>query len=1484
MKKRVLSLFSYLSLLTTALVLVLLLRTGHTTRAAQQVGQSAPGSAMRSLPQGRGRPAHGPKYKPDELLVRFRPGVARAHAEAVHAGVGARVLRAYSSVKGLYHVRIPPGLAVEDAMQRYKRNRDVLYAEPDYIVHIDNLPNDPSFPDLWGLHNTGQGGGTVDADIDAPEAWSLTTGSSSVVIADIDTGIDYNHEDLSANVWQNPGDCNSNGLDDDGNGWTDDCFGIDPHNNDGDPFDDQGHGTHTAGTIGAVGNNAVGVVGVNWTVRIMACKFLGADGSGSTSDAVTCLDYIAYMKDHGTNIIASNNSWGGGGYSQALYDAIDGQRQRGILFIAAAGNETNDNDAYPSYPSNFQLSNVIAVAATTRTDTQSSFSNFGRRTVHLGAPGSAILSTVPPTNTLQGCTPGNLYCSISGTSMATPHVTGVAALLKAQNSGRDWKTIKNLILAGGDNDSNLTSSTVTGKRLNAYGAMTCSNSVVFSRLLPIDNSLSGSIGQPITLSALHINCGAPNGNVLIDVEPGGGTVTLYDNGTGTDQESGDGIYSGQWTPSSMGTYTLTFPGGDIVTVILTEGYAYTSTAFNYRNIAGTSLNLGDDSTGLISSPFPVLFGGDSFSDLYVNANGDISFNNFGSGHYLNTSIPSSTASTLVAPFWDDLSPVSGTNQNVFWAVTGATPYRELVIEWRDVAHFNCSSSDAVKFQVVFFEGSSSVLFNYADAAFGGVCPSYDYGASATVGVQVALGNGTQYSYNTASLSDQTSLLWYLSGAPLSPTLVSMSPTSAAAGGPGFPLTVDGFNFVGSTAVLWNGVARPTTYLSETQLESDIPASDIAAPGSALVRAVTAGAPPSNALTFTISGLSFQLTSLSPWSASPGGPGFTLTVNGSGFDAGSIVRWNGANRTTTYHSSEQMTASIPASDIAAPGTAHVSVFKPGRGVTNILTFAIEKGTLFRADFEVGTQGFTAADVITSLTWRRAKHRGGDAGHSFTTSFYFGDPVSFNYDTGYREGATLTSPPITLGGASYALRFKYFLETEDYDVADVAAVQISTDGGSNFSPLTDNRFGGLLVDNQGTWQPVTVDLTPYASQTVLLRFSFDTVDEMSNAFEGWYIDDIVVGPAGPPNDNWALAEVVSTAPYASGVDTSGATGEATDPSPCASIGALSVWYKLTLPANGTVTADTFGSNYDTVLAAYSGTPGSFSELACNDDSAGTIQSQISFAGTAGVTYSFMVSAYGTLGGNLAFNLTYDSPIVSLSPPGLDFERQQINVTTPSQTVTVSNAGTVALHISGITIAGGNSTDFAQTNTCNAGSYAPAASCTVSVTFKPTAAGPRNALLRITDDAPGSPQAVALTGNGAATSVSPTSLNFGSRPVGSPSTPSTVTFTNLGSTALHVWTTAVAGTNSGDFSRVNSCPVPPATLGGGAHCTISVQFTPSVAAARSASLMISHDGGASPSTVALAGTGTAGPSSSASPAGSSSESTLRSAQRSRVGRASH
>jgi subtilisin family serine protease len=722
-------------------------------------------------------PSAGAEFVRGELIVKLRDGGSAARLSAVLDTLGASRARGFETVDGLYVVKLPENLGVAAARQLVKALDGIAYAEPNYIVHSQVTPNDPSFGDLWGLHNTGQQGGTPGADIHAPEAWDVTTGSSTVVVATLDTGIDYTHPDLVANMFRNEADCNGDGVDDDGNGYVDDCYGIDLVNHDSDPMDDNNHGTHTAGTVGAAGNNGVGVVGVNWNVKLMPCKFLGSSGSGSTADAVSCLNYVAMMKDRGVNIVATNNSWGGGDYSQALYDAIDAQRQRGILFIAAAGNLASDNDVTVNYPANYDLPNIIAVASTTRTDERSGFSSYGRHTVHLGAPGSEILST----------TPNNTYSTMSGTSMATPHVTGVAALLKAQDPSRDWRAIRNLILAGGDTTASMSSGTISGKRLNAFGSLSCSTATVFSRLKPIANAVTTTVGAPITISALNIKCANGNGNVTVAVSPGGSVLTLTDDGSAPDQSAGDGIYSASFVAPGIGTYTLTFPDSTTETVYALSAtpYSVQSTAYNYRQITGTNLNLGDDTSASINVPFTFYFGGLAFNAISVSSNGVLSV----SGAYNepgNVSFPTVQTGNLVAPFWDDLV-AGGADSNVFWDVIGSAPQRELVIEWRNLTGFllnsPCSSTENVTFQAVLREASNDIRFNYADMTFGGSCSFRDRGASATIGVQTSSTVANQYSFNAASVDDGTALLWTLPGYPGTftddPLTADSSPIKAA---------------------------------------------------------------------------------------------------------------------------------------------------------------------------------------------------------------------------------------------------------------------------------------------------------------------------------------------------------------------------------------------------------------------------------------------------------------------------------------------------------------------------------------------------------------------------------------------------------------------------------------------------------------------------------------------------------------------------------
>jgi len=478
-------------------------------------------------------------YVPGELLVRFAYDVSVSSVLLLNHQVGASVLRGYEIVDNLTHIKLPPGLTVERAVELYESDPNVLYAEPNYIYHVlphvhATIPNDPHFDLLWGLDK-----------IDAPRAWDVTTGDSSVVVFVLDTGGDYDHEDLAANRW--PG------------------IGHNAIKSSGDPWDDHGHGTHVSGIIGAVGNNELGVVGVNWTVTLAWAKFLDQAGTGTTSDAVKCLQYILDLKvNHGVNVVATNNSWGGSGYSQALLDAIVAHREHGILFIAAAGNDGRDNDRTPKYPASYREPGVLAVAASTEADLLAAFSNYGHRTVHLAAPGEAVYSTRPDDN----------YGYMQGTSAATPFATGVVALLAAQDPSRDWRALRNLILSGGDAIDAADGTTITGRRLNAAGSMACDGTHVEAVLRPLGSTLSAQPGDEILLEYLSVQCADPVGPVEVVVTgPISKTIALRDDGVTPDLAAGDGTFASTWTLplNRYGVYTLIFPNGEGVTVSVEGG-------------------------------------------------------------------------------------------------------------------------------------------------------------------------------------------------------------------------------------------------------------------------------------------------------------------------------------------------------------------------------------------------------------------------------------------------------------------------------------------------------------------------------------------------------------------------------------------------------------------------------------------------------------------------------------------------------------------------------------------------------------------------------------------------------------------------------------------------------------------------------------------------------------------------------------------------
>ncbi|HKI70822.1 MAG TPA: S8 family serine peptidase, partial [Verrucomicrobiae bacterium] len=399
-------------------------------------------------------------FRQDRILVKPKAGILSALGD-LHASVGAQVLQSYPNFGNLQVVKAPATASITDLISTYRRSGIVEYAEPDYQVQALRVPNDFRYGDgsLWGLHNTGLYGGTPGADISAEAAWDIQNNAGNIIVAVIDTGVRYTHEDLADNMWVNPGEIAGNGVDDDGDGYVDDVHGINAINNAGDPNDDHGHGTHVSGTIGAVGNNTVGIVGVCWKVQIMACKFLDSTGSGFISDAIKCMDYA---RSKGAKVI--NASWGSTSFnSQALHDAIDSLRQAGIIFVAAAGNSSQDNGVDPIYPASYDLDNIISVAATTRNDDLAVFSNYGASTVDLGAPGDPIFS----------CWNGSDsdYQYFQGTSMAAPHVTGACALLMAHYPNDNYQQIINRILSNVDPLPALAGKCVSGGRLNLLRAL-----------------------------------------------------------------------------------------------------------------------------------------------------------------------------------------------------------------------------------------------------------------------------------------------------------------------------------------------------------------------------------------------------------------------------------------------------------------------------------------------------------------------------------------------------------------------------------------------------------------------------------------------------------------------------------------------------------------------------------------------------------------------------------------------------------------------------------------------------------------------------------------------------------------------------------------------------------------------------------------------------------------------------------------------------
>ena len=483
------------------------------------------------------RQPQSPAYVDGEIIVKLKAAAVdladQDIPEFILRAPGAQAERLSQRERGPNLVRLNGRLSVEQAIAAAQSDPRVEYAEPNYIYEASTTqPNDPRFGDEWGLMNTfsSLSAGATPADIGATRAWDITTGSDDLVVAIIDTGVDISHEDLAANVWTNPNEIAGNGNDDDGDGYVDDMHGWNFRDDKADVFvnaSEDLHATHVAGTIGAVGNNGIGVAGVAWHVKLMSLKFLGGSkGSGSTADAIKAIDYVLYQKRQGVNVRVINASWGGPGASMALHDKIQEAGDNGIVFVCSAGNDGADNDGLsPDYPGAFaaSLSNVISVAAIDSTDLLAYFSNYGHAATTIAAPGQAIWSTAPHNSAL----PNGSYAQESGTSMASPHVAGVVALLLSIEPQLTPAQVKQRLIATAEPTDDLASKIAASGRVNAYNALT--NTVV-----PPSSPHIVQNGVKFTKTTVTVDgFGFVNGSAVVEVNGNALDGTVYDSSYAT---------------------------------------------------------------------------------------------------------------------------------------------------------------------------------------------------------------------------------------------------------------------------------------------------------------------------------------------------------------------------------------------------------------------------------------------------------------------------------------------------------------------------------------------------------------------------------------------------------------------------------------------------------------------------------------------------------------------------------------------------------------------------------------------------------------------------------------------------------------------------------------------------------------------------------------------------------------------------------------
>ena len=1142
------------------------------------------------------------------------------------------------------------------------------YVEPDYLVTASALPNDRALADgtLWGLINSGQSGGSAGADIDATRAWDLSTGSASVIVAVIDSGIRATHQELATRMWVNPDEIAGNGVDDDGDGYVDNIHGIDALNGDGDPSDDNDHGTHVAGTIGAAANDGHPLVGVAWDVRLMACKFLGADGSGYTSGAIDC---IGFAVANGARIL--NNSWGGGGYSQSLHDAIAAARDAGVLFVAAAGNEASDNDTRPAYPAGYALDNIVSVAALDRQDLLASFSNRGATTVHLGAPGVAVYSSTSGSDTE--------YSTFSGTSMAAPHVSGVAALILSRFPAAGLVELRQRLLTTTIPVPALQGLSVTGGRVNAYQALLAAPDGVLDLALTASRSAPLLAGQPVTFE-LGVTDLAPVPEAVVTAGGSGvGAISFGNGGVAPDRVAGDAFYSATVTiPADATQFTLSIqvsaPGK--TTATLSRTYAVAHPPANDRFADRIPLS----GSASVASGDNVAAGLEAGEPAHAGVPG-------GRSVWWTWTAPTAGAVTLGTAGSDFDTVLAVYTGSSLGALTHVASNDDAAADRTSQVAFNVTAGQSYHIAVDGYGGEGgSVALTLAlgppqpapvNDAFAARLPLSGANVSAT-------GTNSAASVETgepahAGLPGGRSV-WWTWTAPASGTvllhtegsafdtvlavytgdsLAALLPVAAddndalglasrvifdAVAGQAYRIAVDGrFGESGAVALSLALHATPPRPANDAFAARETLSGPVATATGSTLFATRETEEPDHA--DNSGGASVWWT----WTAPASGT-FTVHSAGSTFDT-LLAVYTGAT----------------VADLVEVGANDQD---PGGGNTSRVTFTAQAGVTYQIALDGWNDGFGPAmgDFLLSLVPGDGSIPPNDAfanrirlvGAQVTT---LGSNVGATKETGEPDHA---DEP---GGASVWWTWTapsggyYTIETVGSTFLPVLAVYTGTTLTNLFEVASD---WGLSAEDG----------------TNRLTFRVATNSTYQIAVDGWDFGDEVstgsirlrIAPQSPPaNDAFARRTMVFGYAVELDAHNRAATKEVGEPSHAGSSGGASVWWSWRAPASGTVTLHTEGSGIDTLLAVYTGSAvSSLTARASNDDSDTGVASRLTFGATAGTIYHFAVDGYRAEMGAIHLSLAHSR--ASLAPANDNFANR-LELAGASGSVAVSNVGASA-----------------------------------------------------------------------------------------------------------------------------------------------------------------------------------------------------------------